>query len=252
MLGSLDGKVRRSEKNAALEFNNRQIIGDKGKADAFMAGYAAASRIRLDARERSVKRDAKALLRSLGADSPSPNEFTLLELDRALRAMRAKGAAGEDGVTPQFLRGLGPVGRNVLLHLLNMSWTQGVCPQLWRNAQIVPLLKPGKPAGSVSSYRPVSLTSCVVKTLERMVSSRLANMAEENGWLSDHQAGFRRLRCCEDQVLRLSQDISDGFLQKKPLRTVLALLDFSKAFDTVWRDLLFIRLLRKGVPPPTL
>jgi hypothetical protein len=50
-------------------------------------------------------------------------------------------------------------------------------------------------------------------------------------------------------VIRLSQAISDGFLAKKPPnRTVLALLDFLKAYNKVWRVDLLATMLRKGVP----
>jgi hypothetical protein len=84
--------------------------------------------------------------------------------------------------------------------------------------------------------------------MERMVANRMSFMAENLGWWSDAQAGFRRARSCEDQLLRLTQSISDGFQEKKPLRSVLALLDFSNAYDKVWKSLLLKRLLDKNVP----
>ena len=52
----------------------------------------------------------------------------------------------------------------------------------------------------------------------------------------------------EDQTLRITQTVSDGFQAKPMKRSVLALFDFSKAYDTVWRaDLLGI-LLNAGTP----
>lgn len=69
-----------------------------------------------------------------------------------------------------------------------------------------------------------------------------------NGWWCEEQAGFRKLRSTEDQVLRISQSISDGFQQKKPERSVMALVDYSKAYDTVWRWRLIQVMLDKGVP----
>ena len=84
--------------------------------------------------------------------------------------------------------------------------------------------------------------------MERMVANRLAILAESSGWWSPDQAGFRSMRSYEDQVLRMSQSISNGFQTRPASRTVIALLDFSKAFDTVWRDRLYEILLAKGVP----
>ena len=123
-------------------------------------------------------------------------------------------------------------------------------PQIWRDAVIVPLLKANKPASDLASFRPISLTSCVVKVMERMVSERLYDMAERNGWFSKLQAGFRKGRGVEDQILRITQKIDDGFQKKPAERSVLTLLDFSKVYDydTVWRERLLLTLLDNGVP----
>ena len=131
---------------------------------------------------------------------------------------------------------MGPKALSSLLAMYNRSWEEGFCPQLWRSAIIVPLLKAGKSPSELESFRPVSLTSVTVKIMERMVSDRLYNMAESNGWFHRSQAGFRKSRSCEDQILRIAQAIEDGFQQKKMERSVLVLLDFSKAYDMVWRE----------------
>jgi hypothetical protein len=136
----------------------------------------------------------------------------------------------------------------LLLDVANLSWEEGFCPQDWRNAEIIPLLKKGKAASNIDSYRPVSLTSCVAKTIERMVASRLAHLAEKQQWWCEDQAGFRKLRSCEDQVLRITQTISDGFQERPSKRGVLVLLDYSKAYDTVWREELLLGMINKGVP----
>jgi len=94
----------------------------------------------------------------------------------------------------------------------------------------------------------VSLTSCVVKTLERMIANRLYALAEENGWINSVQAGFRKHHSCEDQILRVTQSISDGFQSKPGKRSVLVLLDYSKAYDKVWREELLMVMHEQGVP----
>ena len=51
-----------------------------------------------------------------------------------------------------------------------------------------------------------------------------------------------------DQILYLSQSISNGFDKPRPgSRTTLSTIDFSKAFDAVWHPALFYKLISAGI-----
>ena len=116
-------------------------------------------------------------------------------------------------------------------------------------ALIIPLLKAVKSPSDMASFRPISLTSCVVKVIERMHAERIYHLAEKNEWIADIQAGFRKGHSCTDQIIRVCQGIEDGFQQKPTFhRSVLVLLDYSKAYDTVWRERLLLSMADKGVP----
>jgi len=132
--------------------------------------------------------------------------------------------------------------------VFNEFFRSSFSAQIWRNAVIISLLKVGKPASQIALFRPVILTSGVVKTLERMVAKILYRTAEETGWLNAAQTGFRKHRSCEDQILRVIQAISDGFLTKR--RTVRVLLDYSKAYDKIWKEELRLSMHDRpsGVP----
>ena len=169
-------------------------------------------------------------------------------MNAALRKMRRRGAPVSDDIPPAFLMELGTKGRTELLKICNLSFTDANVPQIWRHGVIIPLLKRGKPASNIESFRPISLTSCVVKLLERMIAARLYTMAEEQNWLNNNQAGFRKGRSCEDQIIKLIQDVSDGFQAKKMQRTVMALLDYSKAYDRTWKERLLSKLHDYGTP----
>ena len=250
---SLSGKrPKASSRNSVLVHKGREYRTDERKADVFARVYASVSRLRFSRVERSlntsVRKRLTAVRPSVGGRE-GEESFTLSELYDAVRQMKSKGAEGADGVAPQMLKHLGPRASGFMLELFNQSWAEGFCPQSWRSAIVVPILKPGKPAGEINSYRPISLTSCLGKVMERMIAGRLSFLAESREWFSDDQAGFRRLRSAEDQVLRITQSVHDGFQCRPTNRAVLALLDFSKAYDTVWRERLLGVLLDSGVPP---
>ena len=111
----------------------------------------------------------------------------------------------------------------------------------------------GKPLDSPASFQPISITSCVSKLFERIIISYLLFFLESNSILSPRQAGFRPGRSTLDQILYLSQSISDGFNKPRPgSRTILFTIDFSKAFDSVWHPALFHKRFRLASLPALL
>ena len=139
---------------------------------------------------------------------------------------------------------------DLLLHIFNLSWSSHSFPSIWKTSSIIPIHKMGKPPDSPASFRPISLTSCVSKLFERIILSRLLFFLESNSILSPRQAGFRPGRSTLDQILYLSQSISDGFNKPRPgSRTILSTINFSKACDSVWHPTLFHKLTSTGLPP---
>ena len=69
----------------------------------------------------------------------------------------------------------------------------------------------GKSKTEATSYRPISLTSCVVKLLERIINARMKWYLESEQLLTLQQAGFREHPCTEDQTPYIAQEIEDGF-----------------------------------------
>ena len=101
------------------------------------------------------------------------SDFTTGELEYALRKCTKRSAPGPDGVTYQALRNLDERHLPALLETLNKVWRTAELPAVWKVSHVIPIPKPGKPHAALSSYRPISLTSCVGKLLERLVLRRL-------------------------------------------------------------------------------
>ncbi|CAG5134700.1 unnamed protein product, partial [Candidula unifasciata] len=113
-------------------------------------------------------------------------------------------------------------------------------PLIWREAIMIPLIKPGKDSSNASNYRPISLTSCLCKTMERITNFRLQWYIESENIITPQQAGFRKFYSTEDQTTYLSQEIEDAFQDKKLV--LAAWIDLRKAFDKVWKEGLLKKL----------
>ena len=106
-------------------------------------------------------------------------------------------------------------------------------PECWKEATVIPISKPGKGPKNPSNYRPISLTSCLCKTMERMINTRLVWFLEKNNILTKYQSGFRKGRTTTDQLIRLESFIRDSFLKGNHVVSVFFYLE--KAYDTVWK-----------------
>ena len=89
----------------------------------------------------------------------------------ALRQLKAKKSSGPDAITNEMLTHLGNKATCKLLEIFNHSWATDTLPQKWRKATMIPILKKGNDPKQAASYRPISLTSCVGKTMERVVNA---------------------------------------------------------------------------------
>ena len=125
--------------------------------------------------------------------------------------LSSSAATGPDKVAYPMLKHLPRFGMDFLLHIFNLSWISHSFPS------IIPIHKMGKPLDSPASFWPISLTSCVSKLFVRIIPSRLFFFLESNSFLSPRQANFRSGRFTLDQILFLSQSISDGFNKPRPV-----------------------------------
>ena len=74
-----------------------------------------------------------------------------------------------------MIRHLSDEHQSVVLALFNRIWLSHTFPDSWRIATVIPIRKPGKDPTNPSNYRPIALTSCLCKIMERMVCFRLVS-----------------------------------------------------------------------------
>ena len=149
-------------------------------------------------------------------------------------------AAGPDKIHPSFLHHLGLISISLLTSIVYKSWASTKVPHKWGTANIRSIPRVGKDLQKMDGYRPMSLTSIVGKIIEHLVTKRLP-FFESKHLFAEHQAGLRHGRNTEDQLLQLSIH-RDGFQQSPMQRTIVALINYSRACDYVWRDALLMTM----------
>ena len=170
--------------------------------------------------------------------------FTSHELTLAIHKC-GNTSVGPDQIAYPFFKNLTESGLVTLLSTINQLWESKSYPDSWRSSTLIPILKPRKTPSDPSSYRPISLTSCASKIVERMVNRRIRVHLESNSLLSPFQNGFRPGRSTADSLLQLIDSAQRGFQNKS--FTVTLFLDLKNAFDKVNKTALMIKIHKIGI-----
>ena len=165
--------------------------------------------------------------------------ITRKELDTALNDV-TDSAPGPDGVQYSMLKHLAESGKAFLLDLFNKIFDTGKLPQNWKLAHVIPILKEGKCKFSPDSYRPIALTSCICKLMERILNKRLMWYLVKNKLIHKAQCGFQKGKSTLDNLAALETEIHNAFVKKQLLLTMF--FDLEKAYDTCWRYLVLKEL----------
>jgi len=170
--------------------------------------------------------------------------FTETELNIAVSNLNFKSAPGLDQLDYKVILSLPYEYRQTLVQIYNNIFSEGLFPDQWKQSLMVLIPKPGN-----SGVRPISLLSCLLKILEKMIYSRLQWFVESRHILPDTQLGFRPDRSCIDSLVILISEIYKGFINNAS--TVCAFLNIKGAFDNVIPNILIQDLKDIGIPART-
>ena len=126
-----------------------------------------------------------------------------------------------------------PKSAKILLLFKDIFSGKQSSPSLWRKATVIPIPKPGKDSLYPNNYRLIALTSCLCKIMERMVNNRLVWYLEVNEIPTKFQAGFRKNRSVNDQLVHFESLLPDAFINKDHVVSIF--FDLEKVYDTEWK-----------------
>jgi len=102
-----------------------------------------------------------------------------VEVQEAIRGLKVGKAPGPNGIPNRALKHLSQ--RAVLI--FNAILVTHHFPTVWKHAQVISILKPGKDPTLPSSYRPVSLLDTIGKLFEKILLSRILHEVNVRGLL---------------------------------------------------------------------
>ena len=156
--------------------------------------------------------------------------FDEADIEEAIQELSATSAAGPDSFPALMLKKCSKALSRPLFLIWRKSLNQGTIPTLLKTGNIVPIHKGGS-RGLPKQYRPVALTSHLIKIFEKVLRKFLISYLEENKLLNPDQHGFRIGRSCLSQLLSHFDHILKGLEEGKNVDIIY--LDFAKAFDKV-------------------
>lgn len=182
---------------------------------------------------------------------PVPCENAMKRVDvRSFREFlmmtKNKSSPGNDQISYEVMKKCNDVSIGVLCKVINNCLAKNIFPAKWKCARVIMVPKPGKDLKFATSYRPISLLSCLGKVYERIICENLVNTLGEMKYLSNIQAGYQKGKSSQEHLFRLSQDVFNGFKERKC--TVATFLDVQKAFDAVWHNGLKKKIMNIGLP----
>lgn len=171
----------------------------------------------------------------VNGNHPLCRPFDYNELEEVLRIVENT-SPGYDDIKYPMLKYLPYRAKIFLLGIFNEVLLSGSVINNFKSIIVIPILKPGKNPNQASSYRPISLLSCIQKTFERMIKLRLEWWLSVHNLLPPNQFGFKKGFGAMDAVSTIVVDIQNSFSRNNYLCALF--LDVNRAYESVCLSIL--------------
>lgn len=173
-----------------------------------------------------------------------PVHIDWVGIQHIIHGLKLSSSSGVDDINSKFLKNTEVYSSIILSKLFSQSLQTGCIPSDWKVGKVTPLYKTGNKQSPLN-YRPISLTSVSCKIFEHVIYSQVVAFLEANSFFSSSQHGFRKSYSCETQLISFTHDLFAA-MDKRTV-TDCIFLDFSKAFDVVSHQLLFLKLSKLNI-----
>ena len=163
---------------------------------------------------------------------------------KQVMSMKTKKSVGLDEISMYILKESISEMIESFTFLINKSLSEGVVPDKWKVAKVIPIHKKGDKL-DFNNYRPISLLPCASKVMERVVQRQLLDYLKCHSLLSQNQSGFRPKHSTVTALAAVTDDWFYSIDKGNYIGTIF--VDLQKAFDMVDHLILVSKLESMGV-----
>jgi hypothetical protein len=171
--------------------------------------------------------------------------ITIEEIVKAAKALKRGKATGLDRISNEMIKASVPYLSRTYAKIFNTILQKGHYPESWSKGFIVNIFKAGG-TSDPGSYRGITINSCMSKLFSNILNSRLVKFFDRNNTLSSSQIGFRKGSRTSDHIFTIST-LVDKHIKKNKKPLFICFIDFRKAYDSVWQEGLFLKLLKNNI-----
>ncbi len=166
------------------------------------------------------------------------------EVRRELKRVNVRKAAGPDGITGRVLRSCADQLAGLFTSIFNESLATSVVPTSFKKSVIIPVPKNSKPS-CLNDYRPVALTSTVMKVFERLLKKHICSSIPAT--LDPLQFAYRPNRSTDDTISQVLHSSLTHIDSKNGNYARLLFIDYSSAFNNIVPTKLAVKLSDLGL-----
>ena len=172
------------------------------------------------------------------------NPTSFKEVFKIMNDFQGKTSTDINGNSPKVFKHLTKNLIECLVHIFNLSLSQGKFVDSFKKAKVIPIHKK-KSKSDMNNFRPISLLPVASKILEKIVHIRLYSFLNKKSAFFENQFGFRPKHGTDHAASILVDKITQAL--NKDLKVATVFLDMSKAFDCVDYEILLQKLYKCGV-----